>query len=47
MEIKRHTALEYQRRVCLAMNYISENVGGELSLEKIAQRKHANKPSQS
>lgn len=30
------TAMEYRRRVCLAMNFISENLGRDLSLEEIA-----------
>lgn len=37
MEVKRHTAIEYQRRVCRAMNYISNNLDTDLSLEKIAE----------
>lgn len=37
MEVMQHTAKEYQRRVCLAMNYISNNLDTELSLEKIAE----------
>ncbi|MBU2711822.1 AraC family transcriptional regulator [Zooshikella harenae] len=36
--ITQHTALEYKRRVCLAMNYISQNLDQELSLEEIAQQ---------
>lgn len=36
--ITQHTALEYKRRVCLAMNYISQNLDRELSLEEIAQQ---------
>ena len=28
--------MEYQRRVCLAMNYISKNPDADLSLKKIA-----------
>lgn len=31
-----HTAMEYRRRVCLAMNYIAENLDKELTLEEIA-----------
>ena len=33
----KHTAKEYQRRVCLAMDFISRNLDQELSLEEIAQ----------
>ncbi|MGI0119592.1 AraC family transcriptional regulator [Zooshikella sp. RANM57] len=36
--ITQHTALEYKRRVCLAMNYISQNLDRELPLEEIAQQ---------
>lgn len=32
----KHTAMEYRRRVCLAMNYISQNLDRELLLEEIA-----------
>lgn len=32
-----HTAKEYRRRVCLAMNFISDHLDTELSLEKIAE----------
>lgn len=31
------TAMEYRRRVCLAMNYISRNLDADLSLEDIAE----------
>ena len=36
MAVMQHTAMEYRRRVCLAMNYISRNLDTDLSLEKIA-----------
>jgi AraC family transcriptional regulator len=36
MKVMQHTALEYRRRVCLAMNYISSNLGSDLTLEEIA-----------
>ena len=32
----RQTAMEYRKRVCQAMNYISQNIDRELSLEEIA-----------
>jgi AraC family transcriptional regulator len=35
--VKRHTALEYRKRVCQAMNFISRNLDRDLSLEEIAQ----------
>jgi AraC family transcriptional regulator len=31
------TAMEYRRRVCLAMNFICDNLGRELTLEEIAK----------
>lgn len=37
MALKQSTAMEYRRRVCLAMNYISANLHAELSLEQIAK----------
>ncbi|PKN66800.1 MAG: AraC family transcriptional regulator [Deltaproteobacteria bacterium HGW-Deltaproteobacteria-12] len=36
MVVMQHTAMEYRRRVCRAMNFISENIDKELSLEEIA-----------
>ena len=36
MAVMQHTAMEYRRRVCLAMNYISMNLDTDLSLEEIA-----------
>ncbi len=38
MVIMQHTAMEYRRRVCLAMNYISQNLDKELPLEEIAEK---------
>jgi AraC family transcriptional regulator len=35
--VKRHTALDYKKRVCQAMDFISRNLDRELSLEEIAQ----------
>ena len=35
--VMRQTALEYKKRVCKAMNYISRNIDRELSLEEIAE----------
>ncbi len=37
MKAQLSTALEYRRRVCLAMNFISENLDRELSVEEIAR----------
>jgi AraC family transcriptional regulator len=37
MKVMQHTAMEYRRRVCLAMNFISQNLDKELSLEEIAR----------
>ncbi len=37
MEVLRHTAMEYRRRVCDAMNYISQNLDADLSLEDVAR----------
>ncbi len=37
MAITQHTAQEYRRRVCLAMNYISVHLNSRLSLEEIAK----------
>jgi AraC family transcriptional regulator len=37
MNITRETALEYRRRVCIAMNYISRNLRIDLPLEDIAK----------
>jgi AraC family transcriptional regulator len=37
MAVLRHTAMEYRRRVCLAMNYISQNLDKDLPLEEIAR----------
>lgn len=37
MAVMQHTAKEYQRRICLAMNYISSNLETDLSLQKIAE----------
>lgn len=36
MEVKQETALEYRRRICLAMNHISRHLGEDLSLDEIA-----------
>lgn len=36
MAVMNDTAMEYRRRVCLAINYISMNLNKELSLEEIA-----------
>ncbi len=36
MDVKHETAMEYRRRICLAMNFISANLDRELSLEEIA-----------
>lgn len=38
--LKQHTALEYVKRVCKAMNYISRNIDRSLSLEEIAEEAH-------
>lgn len=35
--LKQHTATDYKVRVCQAMNYISQNLGRELSLDEIAE----------
>lgn len=35
--VKQHTAMEYKQRVCQAMNFISENLDRDLSLEEIAK----------
>ena len=35
--VLKHTAMDYKRRVCLAMNFISRNLDKELSLEEIAE----------
>ena len=37
MAVRQHTAMEYRRRVCLAMNFISMNLDTDLSLEVIAE----------
>ena len=34
---KDSTAWEYRKRVCLAMNFISENLDRDLSLEEVAR----------
>ena len=34
--VMRHTAMEYRKRVCQAMNFISRNLDRDLSLEEIA-----------
>lgn len=36
-KITPYTAMDYRRRVCMAMNFISENLGRDLSLEEIAE----------
>ena len=38
--LRESTALEYRRRVCLAMNFISMNIERDLSLEEIAGSAH-------
>ncbi|WP_321494002.1 GyrI-like domain-containing protein [uncultured Desulfobacter sp.] len=35
--IKKHTTMEYRKRVCNAMNFISHNLDRDLSLEEIAE----------
>jgi AraC family transcriptional regulator len=35
--VMRQTTMEYRKRVCQAMNYISQNIDRELSLEEIAE----------
>jgi len=35
--IKQHTAMDYKKRVCQAMNFISHNLDRDLSLEEIAE----------
>ena len=37
MGVMHYTAMEYRRRICRAMDYISRNLESELSLEEIAQ----------
>lgn len=37
MGLNHFTAMEYKRRVCIAMNYISNNLSDSLSLEKVAK----------
>ncbi len=37
ISVTQHTAMEYKRRVCLAMNFISKNLDRELTLEEIAE----------
>lgn len=37
MDVLAHTALEYRRRICRAMNYISAHLDAELSLDDIAR----------
>lgn len=37
MKIKQTTAMEYRKRVCKAMNFISQNLERELSLEEVAE----------
>jgi len=37
VSIRQSTVTEYQRRVCLAMNFISRNLDKEISLEQIAE----------
>lgn len=35
--VRKHTALEYKKRVCQAMNFISQNLDRDLTLEEIAR----------
>lgn len=34
--VMRHTAMDYRKRVCQAMNFISRNLDRDLSLEEVA-----------
>ncbi len=36
-QVTQHTAMEYRKRVCRAMNYISQNLDRDLSLKEIAE----------
>jgi AraC family transcriptional regulator len=36
-QIKRHTAMEYKRRVCKAMNFVSHHLDRDLTLGEIAE----------